>query len=62
MAGGWRDILGVGQGQDTGVETRVAPDSRTFYVPAEDRVFVVEAEDRVFVVEAEDRVFVVEAV
>ena len=62
MAAGWRDILGVGMGMDAGPETRVVPDSRTFYVLAEVRAFDVAAEVRVFDVAVEDRVFVVEAV
>ena len=50
MAGA-RDLFGlVLRWLGARVETRVAPESRTFYVLAEVRAFDVEAEDRVFVV------------
>ena len=62
MAGA-RDLFGLVLGWLAGgVEARIAPDSRTFHVLAEDRAFGAAAEVRAFDVAAEDRVFVAEAV
>ena len=62
MAGA-RDLFGlVLRWLAGGVEARVTPDSRTFYVLAEVWAFDVAADVRAFDVAAEDRGFVVEAV